>query len=631
MDQNGNGLHWFNAPKDQLHSSVFQYINYLDSSQSYRSADNLRYARLYGNYDLAGLDAYSYSRIETSMNVSHRVTFNLIQSCVDTIVSKITKNKPRPMFLTSGGDWTAQQKAKKLNKYVEGIFHDSDFYEQATKAFTDACIFGTGCIKFYSENENIKAERVFIEEIKMDDVECFYGKPRQIHQIKWLTKEVIKEMFPGNDLKIDASTTTENGYSSMVTNARAKDLIMVVESWKLPSTKDAKDGVHSITTSNVTLFEERWEKSYFPFVFFKWSSLPVGFFGQGLAEQLQGIQLEINKILRTIQVSMHLVSIPKIFVEASSKIVSAHLNNKIGGIVKFAGTPPTPAPLGNIPGELFSHLDNLINKGYQVSGISQLSATSQKPSGLNSGRAMRIYNDLETERFQTVARHYEDAVVDAARVIVDMSRDLYADRPELSVNVKGRKFIESIKWEDVDLEDDKYILSTFPTSALSQTPSGRLEDVQELIQAGFISREDGMKLLDFPDLEAVTRFYNAPLEDIEKMIDRMMETGEYEPPEPYQNLAEGIKKCQLAYLYFKTQNAPEENLELLRTWMSDAEELLATATQKAAQEQAALQAAAQPQAMVPGVVTPQAGEPLAAPEAVPTSDLVQNLPGAPIA
>ena len=51
---------------------------------------------------------------------------------------------------------------------------------------------------------------------------------------------------------------------------------------------------------------------------------PVGFFGQGLAEQLQGLQLEINKTLRTIQVSMHLVSVPKQLVEASSKLVSSH-------------------------------------------------------------------------------------------------------------------------------------------------------------------------------------------------------------------------------------------------------------------------------------------------------------------
>ena len=33
----------------------------------------------------------------------------------------------------------------------------------------------------------------------------------------------------------------------------------------------------------------------------------------------------------------------------------------------------------------------------------------------------------------------------------------------------------------------------------------RLSEVQELMQAGLVSKEDGMKLLDFPDLKA---YYN---------------------------------------------------------------------------------------------------------------------------
>ena len=45
---------------------------------------------------------------------------------IDTIVSKVTKNKPKPTFLTDGGDWDLQQKAKKLTKYCEGIFYSTN-------------------------------------------------------------------------------------------------------------------------------------------------------------------------------------------------------------------------------------------------------------------------------------------------------------------------------------------------------------------------------------------------------------------------------------------------------------------------------------------------------------------------
>ena len=80
------------------------------------------------------------------------------------------------------------------------------------------------------------------------------------------------------------------------------------------------------------------------------------------------------------------------------------------------------------------------------------------------------------------------------------------------------------------------MMDMFPTSSLSSTPSGRLQDVQELLQAGFISKDDGMKLLDFPDLKSYMDRKNAGLDDIEKMIEIMIEKGEYQTPEPYQDL-----------------------------------------------------------------------------------------------
>ena len=126
-----------------------------------------------------------------------------------------------------------------------------------------------------------------------------------------MNKEVLKQMFPEYKALIDQASDTYNKFATPPYGDGA-DLVRVIESWHLPSGEEAKDGKHTICISNATLLDEKYEKDYFPFVFFRWGLRPVGFFGQGLAEQLQGLQLEINKLLRTIQVSMHLVSIPKL-------------------------------------------------------------------------------------------------------------------------------------------------------------------------------------------------------------------------------------------------------------------------------------------------------------------------------
>ncbi len=572
---------WWTQTGDASASAVFAYLKKLDSEQSYVQAANFRNLRLYGNIEAGIMRGYSGYRTDDQSSTLNRITLNIVQSMVDTVVSKITKNKPKPSFLTDGGDWSLQQKAKKLTQFIEGQFAATKFYEKAAFCFKDACIEGTGAIKIYREGVEIKAERVFIDELKVDDKEAIYGEPRQLHQTKKIHRDVLCAMFPDHDAKIRQLGTAElSQYNSNSTNPQS-DMLDVTESWKLRSSKESDDGHRQVACNGLQLEFEPWEHDYFPFVFFRYNKRPLGFWGQGIAEQLTGLQLEINKILRTIQVSMHLVSVPKIYVEASSNIVSAHLNNKIGGIVKYVGTAPIEGKLGSIPTELFAHLDRLYTRAYEIVGVSQLSANSQKPSGLDSGKALREYNDIESERFLEVGKGYEQAFLDATPIFIDLIKEIAEEEGEYKVKVKGKKFLETLDWKEVSLDEDMYLMQCFPTSALSTSPAGRLQDVQELLAAGFIDKTDGMKLLDFPDLHQFYNFNNAGVEDIERAIELIIDKGDYETPEPYQNLALGITKMQQAYLLYRSQSAPESKLELFRRWIEDASALLKKAEEPA--------------------------------------------------
>lgn len=585
---NYDDYYWWKVPDDKIYESVFQYVAFLGRNQQWRHTANLKYLRLYSNYDILDMQTYTYIRSETTSAIQNRVTFNIIQSIIDTVVSKITKNKPKPTFLTEGGDFSLQTKAKNLTQFIAGQFDSTDFYREASRAFKDACIYGTGAVKILWRDGQLKAEHVFIDEIAIDDTESFYSEPRQMHQVKWMHRDVLIEMFPDKEKEIrDASS--DQSYQTDLPYMNNPNMVYVIESWHLPASPESGDGKHAICISTATLFSEEWKKDYFPFIFWRWSERSIGFYGQGLAEQLQGLQLEINKILRTIQVSMHLVSIPKIYLEASSKVVDAHLDNKIGGIIRYAGTAPTHGPLATIPKDLFSHLDRLYTRAYEVSGVSQLSATSQKPAGLDSGKALREYNDIETERFMEVGQRYEEAFEEAAHLFIkeikhqlekEKEENGDEEKPDIQVSVRGEKFIKRIKWSDVDMDEDKYMMHIFPTSMLSSTPAGRLQDVQELLQAGFISQEEGRSLLDFPDLQGYYNLANADVEDIKRTIEEIVDDGKYRTPEPFQNLEFGIAKMQQAYLFYRSQELPESRLELMRRWMEDARALLGVAAEQ---------------------------------------------------
>ena len=185
-----------------------------------------------------------------------------------------------------------------------------------------------------------------------------------------------------------------------------------------------------------------------------------------------------------------------------------------------------------------------------------------------------------------VAKRYENTFMEAAEIMIDMARDLYLAEGDFKVKAKDGKFVETISWEDVNMDKDKYLMQAYPTSALANSPAARLADITDLIAAGFISKEDALKLLDFPDLESTMNLLNADANNLERLIENMMDKGEYFPPEPYQNLENAIRKTQQAYLMYKYQGAPEDRLELLRQYMEDCQNLIekARAEQPSPQE-----------------------------------------------
>lgn len=560
--------YWWKKSNDELADSLFSICGYLDGQQEYVFNDNLRNAKLYGNLDILGLNAYQYTPTLQNQMPQARLTYNVIKSVIDTACNKISKNKPRPYFLTSGGDWGKQQLAKKMQAFSDALFYVTDFYDLGVQCFRDGCIFDTGgFIKIFRENDEVKAERVLSQELKFDDVEAFYGVYRNLYQTKVMNREVLLEMFPSKkNLILNApEVEVKIGGSQSI-----GDHVSVVEAWHL----NGKNGRHSIAVQNGVLSNEEWKRDYFPFVSFQWTRPLLGARGQSLASELTGIQVEINRTLKTIQQIMRLV-VPKLFVEKSSKVVYSHLNNEIGGIIEFTGTKPQYDFLQQVPPDLIRHLQELYQRAYELAGISQLAAQSQKPSGLDSGKALREFNDIESERFVLKGMDYEKLYLNATKQMLRIVQDIAKDEGSFKLKAKMGKGFEEIDWKEINLDEEEYQIHSYPTSFLSQTPAGRLQDVTELVQAGYIEQQDGMRLLNFPDLESHSSLATAASDDIMMIIDQMLEKGIYQSPEPYEDLAYGIQKVRSAYLRAKVNKAPEEKLELLRRWIDTASQMIA--------------------------------------------------------
>lgn len=603
---------WFRAEKEAVHVDLFAAMDHLEKNQPSRDENLLKYIRLYGGADGGGITPGTYAK--TVPLSKDRIRLNVIQSVTDAVTSRIAKNKPLPMFLTNDGNFDQRTRAKGMNKYLEGVFYANDVHsaKNGQLAFKEGALLGTGMCKVFREDDEVKIERVFTGEIRVDESEAFYGAPSNLYQHKFLSRDILISEYPKLEDKI-LDANAHNPDSEVDT--MLVDHIKVVEAWHLPSGPNAKDGRHVISVDGVDLSDTVWDKPYFPFPQVDWAVNLMGFWGRGLAEELIGIQIEINKLLIKIQKAYHLLAHPWILREIGSQVTSASIQNVTGTIIDYAGEMPKVVTHNVISAEVYQHLDRLYNRAFEIAGVSVLSAQSQKPTGLDSGVALRTFEDIESARFLTVGQAYEQFFMDMAKMAIDITREIAADGKEVSTVVRAGKKIETVKWKDVELSEDDYVMKVFPVSSLPTSPAGKFQAVIERIEAGMLSKEQGMQLLDFPDLTSETSVNLAALENIDWTISRMLDHGEFIPPDPLQALELGIQRTMAAYLMAVTDKAPEERLDMLRQWMDGAQQLLDVAATPPEVTQEVLPAELPP----PGLAAPE--------EQIP--ELPPPAPGAP--
>lgn len=604
---------WWKAEDErQLAAELCGNASYLKTNQTYRIRQLAVDIRLY-----CGLSVYSYagsnvSKMDRTKSLpDDRPTFNLIQACTDTLVSRLTQNEPAPKFLTDGADYKQRHLAQELNRFILGEFYQTRTYEKSARALRDAIVMGTGVLKVYrGDDDKVCIDRVMATDLYVDDNDSLNGDPQTLIQVKLVDRDKLLAHNPDYRKVIDVTPQSYPDNSSDVGRSIA-DQVMVVEGWKLPSGSDPEmpgyvPGRHVISTLGGVLLDEEWNKPKFPFVFIKYSDPFLGYWGQGLATQLFGTQLSINRIMYTISRAISLVGVPRVFIEQSSKVVKAHNNNEIGVLVTYSGTKPSYeiAPC-NAP-ELYEERDRLIEYGFRQCGVSNMQATSQKPAGLNSGEAIRSYDDINTDRFAQLSKKYENLFVDLAYQVVDVAMDIAKETGKYQTVYPNKDGTKEIDLPKMSFLKDPFVIKCFTESSLPHQPAGRMATVTEQVQAGMLTIKEGRRLLKFPDLEQNEKLDNASEERIFKILDAIVEDGEYTPPDPFLDLQLATQLTVQYINLYLAANLEEDKADMLRTFFNQCQELLMVATQ----------------GMQPG----PSPVPLASPEAPPTSPLVPNVP-----
>lgn len=575
---------WWEERGEDAHQSLLRVFRTVRDANQWRIDADEYHAGLYAggvaSLGLRGTPAGDYTYAPSVL------PYNIARSATDTLVAKIAQHRPLPRVLVSKGNWAQQKRARKLQHFIEGEFHNQKIFESKARTIVrDACIFGRGVLAVYNDGEKIVTERVLPTEIFWDEWDARYGMPKTVYHVRTADRNALRARFEqenesGKRLSeaIEGAKWLTSDYLSTVTVKTTVDQVEFVEAYRLP-TGDSP-GRHIVATSAGVLLDEEWDIETFPYVILHYSDPLTGMHGQGLVEQLEGYQYEINVMAQKVSDSHNLLGGAWVLVPQGSDIVETHLQNGIGTVIRHKpGMPPQVVQPNPVHPQTYQRLRDLPVDALNDVGISQMSAQSKKPAGITAAVALQTLDDIETERFILFGRAYEVWCIELARRLIDCAKRIADDFGEYAVSVPMKGGLLDLSWGDVEL--DGFQLRAFPTSVLPQEPAARLERLERFFNSQIIDRETFMRLLDVLDLQSEFDLALAPTMALEERLEKMMEAEEdddeeavYLPPSPYMPLSWGAKRAQQYLDKGDIDGMPEHVKSLLRRFIIDTEALM---------------------------------------------------------
>lgn len=609
---------------DQAGCEVVSIVRWLRDNDSGRLARCVEDLSLYEGCRLPGLSPAAYLRAATYDSDEYKkLRWNIPRSLVHTVQAKLAgKNKPKVQFVTSAASWQQRRRAYHLDRFAEAQMHlrqgqYGNIWELAALVLLHSLDLGDGFAYVYADDieQQVAVEPIFPWQLFVDPNDAAQGRPQCLFLSRPFDRDKLASEYQGDERALAAIKSapsisqtkgtgmTQSGDAFFKGGVRSAEQIEVIDAWSLPTGKDDKGkptgGWHLRCVDGKGLERVPWVRNEFPFARLRWAPQIQGYWSQSLVGEVRPISDEINAIVQRLSDCVRLTQkgvwlIPNDCVkegdlEGNDDCVNVHYD-AVAGKPEFMS--PSPFDQATI-----EWLRMNIEQCYGLPGVSQMSAQARKDPGVDAAIAMRTIQDVETERLGTQQNGYELFFVDIARHMIACTRELAEKNPGYSVRWPGESFLKEIKWKDVDLPEDQYIMRPYPVSGMKNTPTDRLQLAQDMFGAGIFSPtalEQSVLYLNSKD------HLSGGGDKQEKLIERYieswldatpetLESGEFKfrSPFPYLKLPAAMLQVAEAYVDAQLDDAPDFNLDFFLRWIEQADTTLQERTARQAQAQQA--------------------------------------------
>lgn len=579
---------WWEADKSELNRAVIANVNGIQDATKGLQQRLQRCMKAYGGRGfMSGGRFPAQSGLGGTLGQGQRQgpRDNIVYTSVRAARAQIFDvGPPGVTFLTNHGDWEQQCRAQLLERFTDGLAYQSNLNEESVITLDDCMIGGTGFIKHWLDADNtIWSSRVFPAEIMVDPWDGRDRKPRSMHQVGFIDRDVLAARYPGKEKLIMAANTHLLSEYYTSSEHSSNNLVPFIESWHLPRSREAKDGRHTLVLgTDDTILDEKYTQMDFPFSVIRWENLPTGYQGIGIAEMMSGAQLSLNNCNTAEYWAWSQVSSPRLFARSGTINVD-HLNSSLSGIILQGKEPPQVLNWSATHPEFVAYKKDLKVNAFSQQGISPMMAAGIKPDGLDSAVAQREFKATLRSIFAVQLARWQELRVDCSRKQIQLARQAYETDKKLSVNVVGKGFIEKIPWKEANLEDDEFVMQPRVISQLPKDPAGQMQTAEELAQSSYADTWAARQLITtIPDLGADADLENAAYSNAKRTAYLMLVKGEPQTPLGYQNIQVCVKVITEQMLQATDQGCPPERLQMAQRWLDIAAQPPFTAPAQAA-------------------------------------------------
>ena len=439
---------------------------------------------------------------------------NILRSCIDTMLSKLSQTKVRPFFNPVNGTYKTTKVCRNAQIFFDEYYDAQDVYKKLIQSMGDALTFDMGVI--WTDDESASINRI--------PPWNFYFDAGEMNEGTLTRCAIIKRQYPLIALRdykdlpeeyVEAMKTTPNAYVKLV---RYYDLLGQKE---------------YIYAGGRKIRERKIEYTTAPFVWIYYKDPIKGAFSDSMLDSVYPIQRMIDELTYKISKAAQVSPANTMFIPRGSDIkTSTFASSRIGDVFEYniagasGASPVIVATPPAIDPQYMQLLELFEQKMYNLTGVSQLSAQSKKPSGLNSGVALQTIEDVESERHNVVLSNYIRMARDLAERIIDTY-------PEKADVLPRRQTRSAIKWGDIKKERENFSMQFSASSSLSKDPKVKMEQIEKLLAMNVVDQSMAATLLEMPDLEGAYSIATAAYNANEKIIERVIENG----PDPVNGYA----------------------------------------------------------------------------------------------